>query len=138
MITSIPGFKPVDDGADAPKPTPMVATQPSDAPVQQPELIPAVAPKPLIDNPPADPALLGIAGTNLPPALADVHEFLRETPPVDNEHVAAGAEQFDPVVPADEPGPTDEQISAEADDTIAALEKNLAAALLLKAQHGGK
>lgn len=80
MITSIPGFKPVDDGAAAPAPTTMVAVQPSDAPVPKIELIPAVAPQALIDAPP------------------------------------------DPVVPAEEPGPTDEQISGEASATIAALD----------------
>lgn len=108
MITSIPGFKPVDDGADAPKPTPMVATQISDVPAQKPELIGTVAPKPLIDNEPADHALLGIAGTNIP--------------------------QVDPVVPPAEPGPSDAQISHEADDTIAKLEADLNAALAARHQ----
>lgn len=49
MKTSIPGFAPIDDGAaEVTTPQLMKATA---VPVQKPEIIAAVAPKAMIDNP---------------------------------------------------------------------------------------
>lgn len=79
MITSIPGFKPVDDGVQA-APTPNVVPQRSDVQAPAPEIIGKVAEKPLIDLP-----------FGVDPLAGPTEAELAVVPPTDDEISAEAA-----------------------------------------------
>ena len=114
MRICIPGFKPVDDGQDTPA-TPVVATAPAPLSTVAPELIPVVQPKPLVDNPPAAPELMGIAGTNISTA-AGAAALATAAP------VPAGTFPNDVGEHAPAPSSEDQAIQDEAAATLAQIE----------------